>query len=139
MPTKPTPQELGRQFEIDFAERELGGKARPVPGSGALPQYNLDVNQLSILWSLKHTTNASISLTEKIILEAFAGAEGPSSRMVIPALALRIGGLGETIAALRMRDLLGIATREIDFSVTPSRREIKRALADPVASLRTPD
>jgi hypothetical protein len=136
MPTKPTPQELGRQFERDFAENELGGLAKPVPGSGALPQYNLDVDQLSILWSLKHTTHASIRLTEDIILEAFAGAEGPGSRMVIPALALRIGGLDETIAALRMRDLLGIARREIDFSVAPSRRETKRALADPLAVLR---
>jgi hypothetical protein len=59
MPTKPTPQELGRQFERDFAENELGGLAKPVPGSGALPQYNLDVDQLSILWSLKHTTHAT--------------------------------------------------------------------------------
>lgn len=129
-PTASTPQQRGREFEIEFAHM-FGGE--PVPGSGSTPRFKLDVDQITILWSLKHTDDESIRLKAEDFREALAGAEGPGSRSVIPAMALRIGGLDEVVGVVRIRDLLAFVRGEVKIEVDPTARDAMRARADPLA------
>lgn len=125
-----SPQQRGRDWEKQFAAT-YGGK--PVAGSGSGPIYKLDVDHVTILWSLKHTDDESIRLTAKDFRETLAGAEGPGSRCVVPAMALRIGGLDEAVGVLRIRDLLAIARGEIKLELRPTKRNEALHRADPLA------
>lgn len=130
MASSPTPQDLGRRYEKDFADRY---GAKQTAGSGATPRYKLDVDHVSVLWSLKHTEAESFRLTAKDLLDAFAGAEGPGSRMVLPAMAVNVPAIREEVAVVRVRDLLALLRGEVVVNVKPTQRDVKRAFADPMA------
>lgn len=128
-----SPQEMGRLFEREFVA-EIGG--RLVPGSGSTPRAKLDVDQATLLWSLKWTAAESYRLTAADVREAVAGARGPGSRMVLPLLGVRIAGVGESISVARTSDLLAMLRGEVETSFTHARRSERLAAADPLARLR---
>lgn len=71
-----TPQDLGREWESELA-RLVGGKVQK--GSGNQVHIPLDVAGHTIIWSAKHTTHASFSISKRIIDEARMSVLGPAA------------------------------------------------------------
>lgn len=124
---KRTPQQAGRDYEHDLAQR-LGG--RPQPNSGAGVRYKLDLKLSSILFSVKHTEHESYRLTAANLREALSGAQGPGGRGEIPAMAIRMQGFPEDVFVLRASDLVEILQGDVELEPTvPSRRQARLAAA----------
>jgi hypothetical protein len=127
-PIKRTPQQQGRDYELELAAR-LGGT--PQPNSGAGPRYKLDLKLASLLFSVKHTTHASYSLKATDLQEMVAGAQGPGGRGEIPAMAIKMDGFADDIFVLRGSDLRAILQGDEQVEMAPSKRSSKLSAANP--------
>jgi hypothetical protein len=123
---KRTPQELGREYEQDFARR-YGGAAQPA--SGATPRFKLDWKMGTLLASLKHTIHRSYRLTADELQEALAGAQGPGGRGEIPAMVIKMDGFPDDVIVMRVTDLQSALEGEVEVSFTPGKRAQKLAAA----------
>ena len=123
-----TPQQLGRDYEEDFARR-VGGK--PQPNSGAGPRYKLDWKMGSLLASLKHTVHRSYRLTADELQEALAGAQGPGGRGEIPAMVIKMDGFPDDVLVMRVSDLQAIFQGEVEVSFETSKRAARLAAHAP--------
>lgn len=130
-----TPQKSGRRFERFWAS--LFGK-EPTKGSGNQWFMKLDVADGTITWSLKWTSNESISLSKKMIREAIEGIykNGDNS---IPGIAISLDNGAETLVILRAEDWLRMSQSNQAKYITPSRSEQKRRRASIPALLRDED
>jgi hypothetical protein len=90
---------IGLKFEEDLA-REFG--LRKVSGSGNKWHSRLDLSGRGAKWSLKATSNKSLSISEGIINEAIDACEGIGGDGSIPVWAFRIGE--HDIISLRKED-----------------------------------
>ena len=81
-----TPQDKGRQFEIDLAA-EFGLKR--VPGSGSVWHSKLDLVGNKARWSLKATGNPKFPITFEDILEALDHCYGLGGDGATPLWAAR--------------------------------------------------
>lgn len=125
-----TPQELGRDYEQDFARR-YGGTAQPQSGAG--PKFKLDWKLGGLLASLKHTKHRSYRLTAEELQEMLAGAQGPGGRGEIPAMAIKMDGFPDDVFVLRGSDLRAMFEGEAETAVvfTPTKRSARLAAAAP--------
>ncbi len=82
-----TPQEIGREFEEQFAE-ELGLKL--VPGSGSQWHSKLDVKGKGARWSLKATRHRSYSLSCDDLEELAVACYGLDGDGSLPLMAIRL-------------------------------------------------
>jgi hypothetical protein len=123
---RPTPQQAGRDYERELAER-YGGT--PQPGSGATPRFKLDWKVGQLLVSAKRTKHRSYRLTAEELQEALAGAQGPGGRGETPAMAIRMEGFPDDVFVLRGSDLQQIMTGEVQVTMDPSKRLRKLAAA----------
>lgn len=122
-----TPQQAGRDYEAELAER-LGGHLQP--NSGAGPRWKLDLKLGSLLFSAKHTTHESYSLKASDLREAMAGAQGPGGRGETPAMVIRMAGFPDDVVVMRASDLFALLQGDVEPPVvTPGRREAKLAAA----------
>lgn len=122
-----TPQQQGRDYELELAER-LGG--RPQPNSGAGPRWKLDLKLGSLLFSAKHTVHESYGLKASDLREALAGAQGPGGRGETPAMAIRMAGFPDDVVVMRGSDLLALLEGDVEApAIAPSRRAAKLAAA----------
>lgn len=118
-----TPQDQGRQYERDFAEK-LGGKV--VVGSGNQWFAKLDVGDRTILWSLKHTGKDFLRVTRKILGEAITEATKIGSKGAIPGVAVDIAG--EDFVILRADDFVALfEDGQYAVPMTSSRQKMARA------------
>jgi hypothetical protein len=125
-----SPQQQGRGFEKDFAEA-FGAELQP--GSGNQWYAKLDVRGREILWSLKHTTGKSITITRKILREAIQEATKIGSQGAIPGIAADVEN--EIFIVMRAQDFAMILAEDIRI-VTAERAEVKRARAMTPLALR---
>lgn len=119
---KKTPQNRGRDFENEWAER-LG--TTPQRGSGNLWYAKMDVGDGTILWSCKHTDADSFRVNKELISEVQRAINGPGGigGDAIPGAAIQAGG--EAYVVLRADDFLRLAQEEVKH-VRPSKAEEKR-------------
>lgn len=123
-----TPQEQGRDYEAELADR-YGGSAQP--GSGAGHRFKLDWRLGSLLFSAKHTRHESYRLTAAELREALAGAQGPGGRGEVPAMAIRMAGFPDDVFVLRGSDLRALLEGDVEVTLSPSKRASKLAAAAP--------
>jgi hypothetical protein len=115
-----TPQQLGLDYEEDFAKR-YGGSAQPRSGAG--PKYKLDWKLGSLLASLKHTMHESYRLTAAELREALAGAQGPGGRGETPAMVIKMAGFPDDVLVMRVSDLEAMLQGETEVvTFAPSKR-----------------
>ena len=118
------PQKTGRRFETFWAS-VFGVK--PVKGSGALWYAKLDVaDGGSILWSCKHTDDASFRVSKALFREAEDAVigQGGVGGDTIPGLAVSVDG--EVIVALKAEDFLRMFKKNVKW-IEPTKSEQKRA------------
>ncbi len=108
-----SPQEKGRQYEKEFSKKH---GFDPVPNSGATPFWKLDVDGKQILFSLKHTVNASISLKHEDLDEAKEAVYGIGGVGMDYTPAMVLSMKGEEYAVLRVDDLVKLLEQKIEFS-----------------------
>lgn len=127
--------EAGLAYEESFAGR-WGGEQ--VVGSGNTPRRKLDVNGGVILASLKWTGGKSFRITNDVVREAIEGATGPGgmSADMIPAVVVRLDEIDEEWMMLRVSDMLSLLRGDVEFSIAPTKRQIKRAAAEPAFTRR---
>jgi hypothetical protein len=123
---KRTPQQLGRDYEADFARR-YGGNAQPASGAG--PRHKLDWRMGTLLASLKHTIHRSYRLTAEELQEALAGAQGPGGRGEIPAMVIKMDGFPDDVIVMRAADLRSMFEGEVEVSFAPTKRSARLAAA----------
>lgn len=116
----------GRSFEEEFAA-QIGAKLQP--GSGNQWFAKLDVDASNVLWSLKWTEKRTFAITPDLILEADRATSGPAGTGQLPAIAARIGGVGD-IAVMRMEHFFDVATGKVSVKVGDQKAERARAQAD---------
>lgn len=131
-----SPQQAGRGYEERFAERY---GFRLMPASGATPRYKLDVGQVEVVASLKHTTKESFRITAADLRELAAGAGGPGGRGQLGVLVAEIEGIEEEVATMRLSDLFALLRGEIRIDLQPSLLQRKLAQADARAYLGADD
>ena len=127
------PQKTGRRFETFWAS--LFG-VKPVKGSGSLWYAKLDVaDGGSILWSCKHTDDASFRVSKALFREAEDAVigQGGVGGETIPGLAVSVDG--EVIVALKAEDFLRMFKKNVKW-IEPSKGEQKRARSQIPAILR---
>lgn len=119
------PQKTGRRFEAFWAS--LFG-VEPVKGSGSLWYAKLDVKDASILWSCKHTDDASFRLSSELMSEAQQAilGQGGIGGDTIPGIATSVQG--DVYVTLRAEDFLRLMQEEGAGKWIPkSKGEEKRA------------
>lgn len=133
-----TPQEEGRRFEKFWAK--LFG-VEPKRGSGSVWYAKLDVGDVAFLFSCKHTTAESFSVSKKLLREVDQAVTGPGGvgGEIIPALAVAIDNGAEVLVSLRAEDLLRLIQSDSARYITPSRGEQKRSRAKIPNLLREED
>lgn len=113
-----TPQQQGRAWEPEFAA-SIGGEPVMMSGAGFT---KLDVDALSIVWSLKWAGNAqSIRFEDAWMREALAAIRAPGGRggLLIPGVAFKTAG-GEYLV-LRKAD--GLMLMSSDQPVSTARSQ----------------
>jgi hypothetical protein len=128
-----TPQDLGRVWELDLADR-VGGQPIPQSGAGA---RKLDVGAFTLIFSAKWTGHRSIRIDEAMIEElrtATVGAGGVGGH-VVPILATKIEPLGRKMAVLDLEDLFVLLEHDVQM-IPPSKDKIRRARASMPSALR---
>jgi hypothetical protein len=120
-----TPQEEGREFEGEFADK-FGGSE--VPGSGNGRFFKLDVRDSKFLWSLKWTSKKSFSFKSEDFKEVNDEVYGPGGlgHEYVPGLATALEG--EVYATIKMDDLVKLLEQEAKVFV-PDKARVKRQRA----------
>jgi hypothetical protein len=128
-----TSQVHGRRFERFWAA--LFG-VKPVKGSGALWYAKLDVNDASILWSLKHTDSESFRLHKGLMSEAEHAIHGPGGvgGSTIPGIATSVDG--EVFVTLHAEDFIRLMKNNKGGYIPPTKSEGKRTRAKTIGILR---
>lgn len=125
-----TPQEEGIEFEERFADLF---DAKLQPGSGNQWFAKLDVDGVTILWSLKRTTKNSLKLTPAILDEAIEHASGIGSAGALPGWA---GSVGDLDLVVMRADDMALLFQENTKLKRQKRTEARRARAKVPIALR---
>ncbi len=122
-----TPREKGLEYEERLAAL-LG--ARIQPGSGNQWFAKLDLDVAEILFSLKHTSKASLSVTRNILSEVIHHATKIGSKGAIPAVAVDIAG--EDFVLLRANDFAKLMEEDAKFvpQSTASRKRHRASIPE---------
>lgn len=131
-----TAQQRGRDFEVNLAS-ELG--LETTPASGAVWYSKLDVKGKKTRWSLKHTDSNTFSINIGLISEAVNATQGIQGDGTIPMWAFNIGGIGETLVMMRLRDFKLLQEGETLVDVISSRSDERRKRASLPILLRSED
>lgn len=129
-------QQAGRDWEKRFAK--LVG-AELVPGSGSAWYAKLDVNGISVLWSLKWTGKETFTVTKSLVREAVHAVDAPGGvgGGVLPGVAIEVDG--ESFVMFRASDFVGALESEKPLtyqSADPKGAEARRAASRIPALLR---
>jgi hypothetical protein len=128
-----TQQKTGTRFERMWAKL-FGVDVQK--GSGSVWYAKMDVGDGSILWSCKHTGNASFSLSKALMKEAedAINAPGGVGGSTLPGLATSLDG--EVFVTLRAEDFMRIFKADNHRYIVPSKGEQKRTRSKIPALLR---
>ena len=119
--SKPTPQQLGRDFEKELAT-EFGLKQ--VPGSGAVWHSKLDIHGNDARWSLKSTDLVSFPITLTDIREAFEACYGPGGDGSIPLFAVRMQQIDEDFVVMRKEDFIAFHADDLKLINSDERPQV---------------
>lgn len=125
-----TPQDSGRMWEKVWAS--LFG-VKPVKGSGSFWFAKMDVDDGSILWSLKRTENKSFSFTPGLMHEVESAIKEQGFGAQRAGVAIEVDG--EQFCILRAEDMVYALTKLEPYR-DASKHEAKRHNADVPLLLR---
>lgn len=124
--TKRTPQEQGRDYDSELADR-YGGRAQP--GSGSGPRHKLDCKVGGLLIEGKRTQHESYRLTAAELHKVLAGTQGPGGRGEHGVMVIDMAGFPDDVFVIPGAVMRALLEGEVDATFAPSKRAAKLAAA----------
>ena len=135
MTPRKTHQQIGRDFEAELA-KTIG--VEPQRSSGGLWYAKLDIDDNTLLWSLKHTGHRTMTLTPELFNEARRVIHGTGGRGgdMMPAMAFDLDGM--QMGVMQLGNMISLLTGDSKY-IPPSRPERQRRRASVPELLRDRD